>query len=269
MTGGPAERDPVDAHLARALAYAAIMPHDQFFTHTTAALIWGVPLPDGVVRRAVRPEVGVLAPARTPRGRGVTGRRLAASTVTLRVHPDSGVRVLSPASTWATLGVVLDDPRDLVAADDALVRVPMFTGDPPARATTEHLEAVVAAGRRIGVARLREALPLVRTRSASRPESWCRLTLIDAGLPEPELNWAVVVAGERIACVDLAYPAERVAVEYEGGHHATDPRQWSRDIERYERLAAAGWIVIRVTKDHLFTDPAAVVARVRRALAER
>lgn len=46
-----------------------------------------------------------------------------------------------------------------------------------------------------------------------------------------------------------------------------DARQWSRDIDRHEALAAAGWAVIRVTKEHLFRDSEGIVARVRRALA--
>ncbi len=257
-----------EAHLRTAAGYAAVMPESQFFSHVTAAVLWGLPLPAGVLRDA-RPDVGVIAPGRTPRAAGVRGHRLAAHLVTVCLHPHLGVRLLSPASTWASLAAAIPDIRDLIAVGDAVVRVPMFRDDPPALATLDHLAASVAAGRRQGIDRLRAALPLVRERSASRPETWCRLALVDAGLPEPALNSDVVVDGRVIACVDLAYPHARVAIEYEGGHHATDRRQWVRDIERHEALAAAGWIVIRVTKEHLFTDAAAVVARVRRALAAR
>ena len=156
---------------------------------------------------------------------------------------------------------------DLVAVGDAVVRERMFRDDPHPLSTTAHLQAAVDSGRRVSIQSLRDALPSVRTRSASRTETWTRLTLLDGGLPEPELNWEVLsTSGEVLAVVDLAYPHHRVAVEYEGEHHLLDPIQWSKDIARLERLAAEGWTVIRVTKTDLFGAPASVVARVGRAL---
>ncbi|MFI8633327.1 endonuclease domain-containing protein [Microbacterium sp. NPDC077663] len=266
VRSAPVPADGEDVHAQRALAYAVALPDGQFFSHVTAAVLWGLPLPASAIRPA-EVDVAVLAPGRTPRGARIRGHRMVQASTRVCVHPQLGVPLLAPTSTWASLGAVLD-VRDLVAVADAIVRVPMFRGDPPPLATIDDL-AAASTGRRVGIARLRAALPLVRERSASRPETWCRLALIDGGLPEPELNWNIVVNGRLVACVDLAYPRERVAVEYDGEHHLVDARQWSRDIGRHEALAAAGWIVIRVTKQHLFTDAAGVVARVRRALAGR
>lgn len=121
----------------------------------------------------------------------------------------------------------------------------------------------------MGVARLREALPQIRTRSASRPETHLRLVVVDAGLSEPELNYEVFDAGMYLGALDLAYPRLKIGLEYEGEHHLLDPDQWARDIARYERLTAAGWIIVRVTKTQLFSDPAELVARVRRAITAR
>lgn len=263
----PVPTDAEGDHARRALAYAVVLPDGQFFSHVTAAVLWGLPLPASALRRAGL-DVAVLAAGRTPRGARVRGHRMVHASTRVCVHPQLGVPLLTPASTWASLAAVLPDVRDLVAVGDAIVRVPMFRGDPPALATIDDL-AAASSGRRVGGDRLRAALPLVRERSASRPETWCRLALIDGGLPEPESNWDVVVDGRLVACVDLAYPRERVAVEYDGEHHLVDARQWSRDIERHEALAAAGWVVIRVTKQHLFTDAAGLTARVRHALARR
>ena len=262
----PVAEDAADRQAQQAHAYAVALPDGQFFCHVTAAVLWGLPLPRSALR-APGLDVGVLAPRRTPRGAGVRGHRLVHASTQIRVHPRRGVPLLAPACTWASLSAVLD-VRDLVAVGDAIVRVPMFRGDPPALATLDDL-AAASLGRRVGVARLRDALPLVRQRSASRTETWCRLALIEGGLPEPELNWNIVVNGRLLACVDLAYPRERVAVEYDGEHHRVDARQWSRDIERHEALAAAGWAVVRVTKQHLFADAGGVVARVRHALARQ
>ncbi|WEG09223.1 DUF559 domain-containing protein [Microbacterium horticulturae] len=125
------------------------------------------------------------------------------------------------------------------------------------------------AGRRRGIHHLRDALPRVRTGSASRPETWTRLTLIDGGLPEPVLDHDVLDHAERfVARVDQAYPQWKIAIEYEGAHHNTD-QQWESDIERYARLEAAGWLVIRVSRTLLFQHPDLLVARVRDAIVRR
>ena len=270
----PTAAAAVDEMQARALLLARTMPDTQFFSHVTAAVLWGIPLPGSAL---IDPElhlraldVGVFAPLRHPRHAGVAGHQVRASLAHVVVHPMLNVRLASPASTWAMLGSVLFDGHDLVAAGDATVREPMFDGDPPPLATLEHLRAAVQAGRRVGGPALREALERVRTRSASRMETRCRLLLIDAHLPEPGLNVDVFdPLGLFVACVDLAYPTLKIAIEYEGEHHLRDPEQWARDIRRHERLAELGWVVIRVTKRDVFAEPRAFVERVRRAIRSR
>ncbi|WP_054686423.1 endonuclease domain-containing protein [Microbacterium sp. No. 7] len=75
--------------------------------------------------------------------------------------------------------------------------------------------------------------------------------------------------GAWIAQVDLAYLAQKLAIEYEGDHHRTDAGQWAKDVDRIERLQAAGWRVIRVTRADLDDRPHQTIARVRNALAAR
>lgn len=104
---------------------------------------------------------------------------------------------------------------------------------------------------------------------ASRPETWTRLTLVDAGLPEPVLDHDVFDdVGRFLGRVDLAYPGLRVAIEYEGSHHRLG-NQWEGDVDRYAGLKAAGWRVIRVTRTMLFRHPELLVQRVRSAVSER
>jgi very-short-patch-repair endonuclease len=80
-------------------------------------------------------------------------------------------------------------------------------------------------------------------------------------------QYDVVEDGRWLARVDMAWPAQRVVVEYEGEYHF-DGVQIVRDDARLARLAAAGWLVIRVAAHDLraLDD---VVARIRVALAER
>ncbi len=251
--------------LDRMCRYAPRMPAGQFFTLVSAAVAWSIPLPLSLVMgRAL--DVGVFAPRRGPAGRGVIGHAVKPELAHTVIHPELGLRVTTPASTWAMLGSVLTRLEDVVAAADAAQRIPMHPDDPPALATRPQLEAALTAGRRRGAALLREALPRAITRSRSRPESWMRIVLVDAGLPEPFANFDVFDGGSWLAQVDLAYPERKVAMEYEGDHHRTDARQWTIDIQRVDRLAEAGWRVIRVTRQDIYVHPAQFAVRVRRAL---
>lgn len=183
-------------------------------------------------------------------------------------EPSSGFRVTSPASTWAMMGALLD-VEDLVALGDAFVRVPMRPGDPPAMTTIDRLRSAVGAGRRLGAAALREALPQIRLRSRSTQETRARLRLLDGGLPEPSLNFPVVVDGKIAALLDLAYPKLLLAFEYEGEHHLSDPVQWAADIRRLEMLADLGWRIVRVTKSDLGEHLDQFIARAAAAYRAR
>lgn len=252
------------------------MRDSEFFCLVTAAVLWDAPLPASAFvslcdrgLRLERPlDVGVLLPARASRVAGVRGRSLQPALASIRSDPATGFRVTDPATTWAMMGALLSRD-DLIALGDGLVREPMRRGDPPALATVEDLAAALAAGRRCGADALRTALPLIRTRSRSRRETATRLLILAARLPEPELNWPIVMDGVVVAMVDLAYPEIRVGFEYEGEQHLTDPAQWAKDIRRYELLADLGWRIVRVTKSDLSSHRAEFLARVRSTLATR
>ncbi|SIO21347.1 endonuclease domain-containing protein [Agromyces cerinus] len=230
-------------HLA--LAYAARMPDRQFFSHATAALLNGVPLPTAV-ERDPRLDVSVFEGAPRPRVRGVVGHVLEPTRTT--VLAAGRLRMTDAATTWCQLGARLG-VDDLVAAGDFMV-----TGRDPVggRAPMVRVTDLVAAAERhrgsSGVARLRIALPLIRYGPLSRRETRLRLVIVRAGLPEPEINH--VVRDPRLGgwepMIDLAYPRHRVGIEYEGDHHR-DPRQFRADIRRYERLQDVGWSFVRVT----------------------
>ncbi|MEU1972390.1 hypothetical protein ABZ477_12075 [Microbacterium sp. NPDC019599] len=246
-------------------AYLPVMPAGAWFTGPTAAALWGLPLPLGLTGDL---HVAVAYPRTPPRRLGVRGTRVVPGMA--GVVDRGGVPVADPATTWAALGGMLL-PYDLVAVADAMLRVPRHPGGyRPARerplATRDELAAALIAGRRRGAADLRRALTRARTGAASRPESWTRLILVDAGLPEPDLDVDVVGEhGEFLGCLDLAYPRHRVGIEYEGDGHLTRP-QLERDIDKYAALGAAGWQIIRLTSHLVFRVPNEAVRRVRAAL---
>ncbi|MGA0567175.1 endonuclease domain-containing protein [Rathayibacter sp. KR2-224] len=271
----PDKADSVELHVEElARRYAARMAEHEFFSHLTAATIWRLPLPPGSLDPNVV-HVSVVAPRRAPRARGVVRHQARAASTTVCEHPDSGLRVSSPASTWASVAAILVHPYDVVAVADAVARVPRMPGGfsrAPASplGTIAELHDAANSGRRVGGAALRAALPLVRTGASSRPETWTRLTLVAAGLPEPELDHDVFDShGTFLACVDMAYPALRVAIEYEGDHHRSDPAQWAKDVDRIDRLAERGWRVIRVTPRLLFRHPEELVGGCARPATQR
>jgi hypothetical protein len=240
----------------RAAAFAIKMTEAQVFSHATAATVHGIPLPSGL-ERDTRIHVTTLDRGRAPRGRGVVGHSTGVRPVIRIVR---GLRVLGPADTWCTLASLLE-VDDLIAAGDRLIGLPV------ALATLEEIdEAITRHGRRIGSATLACARGELRANSYSRPESLARLTLIRAGLPEPEPNGMIVLRSGRRTRGDLVFRTFRVLVEYDGDHHRVDDRQWATDVSRLNDLVADGWIVIRVTKR---TSSSELVARTRRALADR
>jgi len=119
---------------------------------------------------------------------------------------------------------------------------------------------------RWGSRKVRRAFELVDGRSESPPESWVRVACAFGGLPAPVPQYDVVGEGIWLGRVDLAWPEARVIVEYEGAYHF-EGLQIRKDDDRYRRLVAAGWRVIRLSAADL-RDMDAVVQRIRTALAE-
>ena len=226
------------------------------FSHVTAAELYAVPLP---WRLRFRPgqsvHVTVPHPRRPPQMKGVVGHQLRE----LAIARALGLPVTSVEQTWHDLASCLTR-QELVTAGDFLIsgRAPLTT--------TESLRAHLTArpGRR-GSALARECLELIRPGVESPKESVLRLVIVDAGLPEPVVNHVIrSPSGRFIARVDLAYPAERIAIEYEGDIHRTDLDQFRKDITRRERVEDLWDRMIRVTHDDL--DDPELVDRIRRSL---
>ncbi|HEU4807453.1 MAG TPA: hypothetical protein VFT01_04265 [Homoserinimonas sp.] len=230
------------------------------FSHVTAARLYRMPLPWAL---ETRPEldVAVLDPAHPPRRSGIVGHRLNAGSIA--VTSIGGLPVPSAVDVWLQLGPLLSVKNLIIAADHLVRRKQPFT-----TLGTLH-EAVDALHRHRGAARLRAALPYIRSKTDSPAESRMRLILIAAGLPEPVIGHTVYDKdGFFVGTPDLAYVGERIALDYEGEVHNRDARVFGEDIERREQFQDAGWRHIRVVKGHL-AKPHRLVDRVSFALAER
>lgn len=235
-------------------AYLPLAPDGAWYSHETAAVLLGIPLP--LELRHDRLHVSVAFPRTPPRGRGVVGHSL--GTVTGEVV--DGLPVCAPAHVWCQLSGVLG-PHDLVAAGDHLLgarsRRPMVTLSDLADASEQLARTKGARARQWALARVRFGVD-------SRPETLLRLLLEEHGFGEIEVNRAVAVAGGRLTLhPDLSIAKLGLAFEYEGDGHRVDRRQWHHDIERRELFEAEGWRVIRVTATDL-ADRRAFFARLHR-----
>ncbi len=228
----------------------------QFFSHETALALLGAPVPRWPYRPGI--HVSTHRPAREPRTRGVIGHRLQSRDPAAGVR--DGLPIEHPVRAWRQAGT-LWAVDDLVGAADFLVarRQPF--------ATIEELRHEVTVMGDVPGRALVRALRDVREGAESPEETRLRLILTRAGLPEPELNWDLRdTAGRLIARLDLAYPAVRVGVEYDGRVHAEDARQFELDADRWSAIARAGWTHVRILRHHMRGRHPLAIDMVRRAL---
>lgn len=238
--------------LHRTCALLFALTPDAVCCLSTAALLWGCPLPvavqDELTIHLARMS-GTVRPVR----KGVAGHRLALRE--LDVVMLDGVPVTSPARTWLDLAAVLD-LEDLVAAGDYFICSQSRSFGPPKKAfcSLEDLrEQVLSTPGVRGIRKARLALELCRVGADSVPETKLRLALGRLGLPEPALGYVVVDStGWELAWPDVAFPDFSVAVNYDGRHHL-EARQRESDIRRDESIAAIGWQSVTVTAGHVRT----------------
>lgn len=247
--------------LARALSAAT---PGGWISHLTAAIVHGLWLPVWCCgsRELHLSKPKVLPPVRR---QGVVGH-------TVLAFPDEvtaldGIRISTPARTWLDLARILP-LEDLVAVGDQLVRYPRpgleIRTEP--WATREQLRTMLKRHPKLqGIVKAREAAELIRVGADSAPETFLRLALTAAGLPEPELQLRLVPEDPYSPAADMGYREPRIAIQYDGAHHRTR-EQHSRDIRRDEVFNSAGWRYFKFNADDLANDFRGAVRRVRIAL---
>src|SRR5204863_177204 len=85
----------------------------------------------------------------------------------------------------------------------------------------------------------------------------------NASLPMPNINqWIVLDDGEPAIRADFCWPDQRVVVETDGWQTHRTRQAFERDRRRDQRLAAAGWHVLRITWKQLQREPRRVIATI-------
>lgn len=243
-------------------AYAPRLRSGDRFSHTTAAQLWGAPLP-----RAREGEVHVAAFGRErPRARGCIGHESNLGESVARYGlPSSG-----PAQTVIECATTLE-LDDVVAICDFLVLDPRVLDplDVRPHISRAELGRELRERRGSGVRNARRAFALCRDGVESPMETRLRLLLTRAGVPEPTCGFELRrQGGTSIGWFDLAWPDLRVIAEYDGDGHRTSTSQYERDIRRFDEATEEGWRVIRVRKRGVLVNRDDTIARVERALRE-
>jgi hypothetical protein len=233
--------------LARAMAAVLACGAGAVLSHRSAAALWEV-APDWggpveVTAAGQHRHVGVLC----HRSRALTRRETT-------LH--RGIPVTSVARTVIDLAEVLDDRALTRAVNEAYVRRGLRHGE---------LKRLLAQTRgRRAAARLRAFVDAADAPTRSAFEDAFLEFVGGHGLPLPLVNQRV--AGYE---VDMLWPAQRVIAELDGhafhGHRGAFEHDRDKDLD----LAAADYVVVRVTWMRLAHEPHREAARLRTVLARR
>jgi very-short-patch-repair endonuclease len=241
------------ANLAHIAAVRAQLGAGQVASHTTAALLWGLPL--------VRPPAAVhLIQAFNPNGS--LPRDVVRHVAALRPE-DVVVRAGQPVTTLERTAV---DCATTLGPDGGLVVVDAALHQGADRATLADLLARRVGARGVRVAR---AVLAVADGGAESPgETLARLALLRLGVVAP-VTQVAVETHLGMFWTDFGWPEWRVVGEYDGvakyTTHGDAADAVLREKRRQEAIEEAGTTVLRVVSQDCRT-PELLLGRLRRVL---
>lgn len=214
-------------------------------SHRSAAALLGL-------RPSARTGIDVSAPGRAGRSRiGIDAHR-AATLAAEDLTSVRGIPCTTVARTLLDLAEVVDCRAleraceqaemlrllDLRAVDDVLKRAAGRRGAPILRAVFADLDF---------------GATLTRSELEERFLALCA----SSGVPRPRVNACVNVNGGSLE-VDFLWPERRLIVETDGRRAHGTRQAFERDRRRDQRLALAGWRVVRFTWRQVVHEPAEV-----------
>jgi hypothetical protein len=108
-------------------------------------------------------------------------------------------------------------------------------------------------------------LPLVRSGAQTPLESISRLRLVNAGLPEPMLQYPLYDREGLIGYADMGWPELGVIGECDGLMKYQSGEVLIQEKRREDRIRALGFIVVRWTWDDIIRYSQEVAAQIWRA----
>jgi very-short-patch-repair endonuclease len=265
----------------------AAAPAGSEVTGVSAFGVQGLPLPDGFAQDAAN-HVHLLAPAgarHSPRRPGIVGHARAPHCQPV-THPRLGVRLTALTHAWVDAVRRSGLESKWAPWDQRLIPLRGRFDTAPKRAFLEAVQLgdvlmrrqepwcwpeqlgdCAATARGAGSKLVREAFKQVRARTDSFMETWLRLVVWDAGFPDPVVNLEVSV-DRRTYLLDLAWPDQRIDLEYHGRQHFSESTQSYKDVSKRSRLQDAGWTVHEAVYADL-VNPADLLLRLARSFARR
>ena len=207
---------------------------------TTAGQEWGL-------RRMTDPRVHVLVPhGVTPELEGIVVHRCRRIDDVDLVDRGGGIRVTSPARTLFDVGAIVG-PRRLESALEHALDQKLVTFEDIADAVGRLYHR-----RRPGSRQIRHVMSAHASWSVavqSELELKVLRAIRSAGLPEPEIQYRVVAGDGSVAYFDFAWPEFMIALEVDHSFWHSGRSESSKDKSRDRRLAALGWVTIRISDD--------------------
>ena len=234
------------------LAACLAAGEDIVASHATAALLWGLAAtfePDGIHVTGPLPRLcrldGVIGHRSGKLDPADAGRR-------------AGIPVTSVARTIIDVAGSLPPHRLGPVVDDALRRRILML--PQLRSTAERLRPAPGRSMKAIKAVLEQRLPGFDPGDSDR-EVWLVEALVGGGFERPTLGHRVRI-GHRTYKLDVSYPEQLVAFEYDGWEWHKERTSFDHDRARTRELELAGWMVLRYTSA---STPADVIRDAERA----
>lgn len=164
-------------------------------------------------------------------------------------HDNITIVYTHPLMTWALLAPYLTQIEVIVLAD-AILRA--SSGSMTVANISRFLDGADAFPSR---RKCIDALVFLDAVTDSTMECRCTLVMLRHGLPQPVKHWKILIPElAHEATVDIAYPKQRVIIEYDGDAHRRDKRQYRWDERKRQALRAMGYTVIVVFADDILTS---------------
>lgn len=237
---------------------------------TTAAAIWNLPLPPGVLPRAGHLEIGYMQDGSGQYGTrmGILARRWPFPLHHVAQGP-GGERVTDPLRTAIDVARGLPLHLALVPLDAALRLASQTVDDTTAREILERHWLELRGGH--GIRSLARPIAHAHPLAESPLESIVRGRILDAGLPEPALQVPVVGASGRHYRADMGLdlPGDapgtfRLLIEADGVGKYVEARDLADEKRRQHDLERRGRVFVRVLYDEGLRRPAEFVGVIRR-----
>jgi very-short-patch-repair endonuclease len=232
----PWDVDQQDVRLRAALVSVG---GEAALSHLTGLARWGLPVPaDGPLH----------VTAYNPRHpRGVSGELVVHRTLLpLDARELDGLPVVPPEAA-----AVMSWP--LLSGSDQ--RAPLIEGS--RRRLVSPQRAAALTEKMIwlkGIRELRALIGMLLAGCESELELWGYTDVFNVPGLDDAVRQKVVRVGDQTWRLDIAYEAEKLAVELDGRAYHASPAQWERDIARDLALATIGWQTIRLSHFRLTHD---------------